>query len=252
MLKLLRKILINTIGFDRYVRLASRTYLRLVGAGFLKNKYPELFYLKQLIKPGYYCLDIGANLGYYSTFLSKLAGKTGKVLAVEPIPDFQEIWKENVKLSGTDNLELYPYALGSENTTIQMGTPERDGVLRHGLTKVVNSDTGQSETYGRTYDVPMRVPDELFINLPRLDFIKCDVEGFEFQVFVNMQGTLRKFKPVIQTELNGEQNRRQVTDLLTGLGYSAYILSEDNTLVQCSAADVPSALHSDFYFKVNQ
>ena len=116
--KAIRKLLVNLLGFEGYIRLISSIYLKLVGAGLLAKKYPELFYLKKIIKPGFYCLDIGANLGYYSTFLSKLAGPSGKVLAVEPVPVFQEIWRDNVKASGVQNLELLPYALGGENTRI--------------------------------------------------------------------------------------------------------------------------------------
>lgn len=245
-MKLLRKILIRLLGFENYLRLVSRAYLGLVRAGLLQQQYPELFFLRQIIKPGAYCLDIGANLGYYSTFLSKLAGPRGKVFAVEPVPLFQQIWRQNVKQSGVDNLILYPFALGGKNTTIQMGTPERDGLLRHGMTKVVAS---AEETYGRTYDVEMRIPDELFAGLKRLDFIKCDVEGFEHEVFGHLQGTIRRFKPLIQTELNGAENRLRVTRLLISLGYGVYTLSGNDTLTKCEASRLAFIGSADFYFK---
>ena len=80
----------------------------------MKEKYPELFYLKQLIKPGYVCLDIGANVGYYATFLSDLVGLNGKVLAVEPVPLFARILKKNLGKYRQQNTQIYPYALGSE------------------------------------------------------------------------------------------------------------------------------------------
>jgi FkbM family methyltransferase len=244
-LKELRKFLVKTLGFKNYIRLVSRVYLLMVRAGLMQKKYPEIFFLKKIIKSGFTCIDIGANLGYYSTILSRLVGPAGKVLAVEPVPMFQEIWKENVKLSGVSNLTMWPYALGGENTRIKMGTPERNGLLHHGMTKIMSS---AKDTYARTYDVEMKIPDELFINLNRLDFVKCDVEGYEFEVFRNMQETLRKFKPIIQTELNGAQNRQQVTALLTSIGYGTYILSPNQTLLPCN--DVLLTSHQgDFYFK---
>jgi FkbM family methyltransferase len=247
MMKQLRKLLVRTLGFERYIRLVSRVYLRLVGAGWGRRKYPELFFLEKIVQPGFVCLDIGANLGYYSVALSRLAGPHGQVLAVEPIPDFQAIWKENVQLSGISNLTLLPYALGGEATTVQMGTPERNGLLHHGMTKVAASNP--NEHYARTYQVPMRVPDELFAHLPRLDFVKCDVEGFEYEVFRHMQTTLRRFRPLIQTELNGLENRRAVTDLLAGLGYKPFVLSERLELEPCTAAHLAGAVAADFYFQ---
>jgi len=244
-LKALRKFLVNTLGFNRYIRLVSKTYILLVGSGLMQKKYPELFFLKKIIWPGFTCLDIGANLGYYSTFLSRLVGANGKVMAVEPVPLFQEIWRDNVKASGLANLTMWPYALGGQNTRIRMGTPERDGLLHHGMTKIM---TSAPDKYARTYEVEMKIPDELFINLNRLDFVKCDVEGYEYEVFRNMQETLRKFKPLIQTELNGTENRQQVKDLLTAIGYETYILSPEQTLLPCN--NVVLKNHSgDFYFK---
>lgn len=247
MMKQLRKLLVRTLGFERYIRLVSRVYLQLVSAGWGKQKYPELFFLQKIVQPGFVCLDIGANLGYYSVALSRLAGAQGQVLAVEPIPDFQAIWRDNVRLSGHRNLTLLPYALGGQNTTVQMGTPERDGLLHHGMTKVAASNP--QEHYARTYDVPMRVPDELFANLPRLDFVKCDVEGFEYEVFRHMQATLRRFRPLIQTELNGLENRQAVAALLAGLGYKPFLLSERLELEPCSETQLASTVAADFYFQ---
>jgi FkbM family methyltransferase len=244
-LKALRKFLVNTLGFKNYIRLVSRIYLMLVGSGLLQKRYPELFFLKKVVKPGFTCLDIGANLGYYSTFLSKLVGPAGKVLAIEPVPLFQEIWRKNVKASGVANLTMWPYALGGQNARIQMGTPERDGLLHHGMTKIISS---AKDNYARTYEVEMKIPDELFINLNRLDFVKCDVEGYESEVFGNMQETLRKFRPLIQTELNGKENRQRVKSLLVQIGYQPYILSANQTLLPCD--DVVFLSHQgDFYFK---
>ena len=247
MVKQLRKILVQTLGFERYIRFVSDVYLRLVSAGWGKRQYPELFFLEKIIKPGFVCLDIGANLGYYSVALSRLVGPEGQVLAVEPIPAFQAIWQDNVKRSGVRNLTLLPYALGGQNTTVQMGTPERDGLLHHGMTKVAASNP--NEHYARTYDVPMRIPDDLLANLPRLDFVKCDVEGFEFEVFRHMQATLRRFQPLIQTELNGLENRRAVVNLLAELGYKPFMLSERSELVPCTEAQLQSAVTADFYFQ---
>ena len=246
-MKSLRKILVNTLGFNRYIRLVSKIYIMLVGSGLMQKKYPELFFLKKIIRPGFTCLDIGANLGYYSTFLSRLVGAAGKVMAVEPVPLFQEIWRDNVKASGLSNLTMWPYALGGQNTRIRMGTPERNGLLHHGMTKIMSS---AQDNYTRTYEVEMKIPDELFINLNRLDFVKCDVEGYEYEVFRNMQETLRKFKPLIQTELNGTENRQQVKDLLTAIGYETYILLPNQTLLPCN--NVLLKDHGgDFYFKFN-
>lgn len=253
-MKLLRRLLEETLGFERYLRLVSRAYLRLVGWGWGRQQYPELFFLERLIKPGFVCLDIGANLGYYSVALSRLTGERGRVLAIEPIPLFQRIWRDNVRLSGRANLTLLPFALGAEEGgTVQMGTPTRHGRLHHGMTKITASGA-PAEHFARTYQVPIRQPDRLLQDVPRIDFVKCDVEGYEHVVFSNMTATLRRCHPLIQTELNGAENRRAVAELLFGLGYAAFVLNDTGTgLVPCPRerllrADGPEPT-GDFYFQ---
>ncbi|MBU0764893.1 MAG: FkbM family methyltransferase [Bacteroidetes bacterium] len=243
-MKIIRKLIVRLFGVKGYIRLASSIYIRLVGMGFLKKKYPELFYLKKIIRDGFVCIDIGANLGYYSVILSKFCGAQGKVLAVEPIPWFAEIWKKNVRRSRTNNLILLPYALGNENTTVKMGIPEVDGVVHHGMTKIISSG---NDKYMHYFDVEMKIPDELFDGIERLDFIKCDVEGFESVVFSNMKTIIGKFRPLIQSELNGKENRRQVVGLLSEMGYVPKILNNKTVLTEINKSDIDS-IEKDIYF----
>lgn len=243
-MKTIRKILIGILGIEGYIKLASKVYIWLVSHGFLEKQYPELFNLKKIIKPGDVCIDIGANLGYYSTLLSKLAGENGKVCAVEPIPMFYEIWKKNVKSSKVNNLQLFPFALGAETRTVQMGMPEKDGLLHHGMTKIAST---AEEKYVKFFDVEMRNPDELFKDLTRLDFVKCDVEGYESEVFSNMKNTLKKFMPLIQSELSGIENRRKVISIMTELGYKTSILNDLGELAPVEEKIILNA-SNDFYF----
>lgn len=63
----------------------------------------------------------------------------------------------------------------------------------------------------------------------RLDFIKCDVEGFEFNVFSGGKNTLSRFKPPIFCEIDKTfcaRNNIETTavfELLFELGYQAYL-----------------------------
>jgi FkbM family methyltransferase len=243
----LRAGLLKAIGQEAYLSFVSNAYLTLIRAGFMKEKYPELFFLQKIIKPGFTCLDIGANVGYYSTFLSDLAGTKGKVLAVEPVPLFARILKKNLGRYRLQNTEIYPYALGSEEKTITLGTPIIDGVFRHGLTKVVEEKEAQAL---QTFEASMKVPDVLFAHLEQLNFIKCDVEGYETILFPQMLHTISRFKPLIQIEMNTPENRKFICDLLEPLGYKAHVL-ENETLVELGSAQLYSWEKGDYYFKVS-
>ncbi|MBI4649103.1 MAG: FkbM family methyltransferase, partial [Bacteroidia bacterium] len=243
-MKLIRIILLKIFGLKGYIRLISKIYIFLIFKGFLKKRYPEIFFLKELIKSGFTCIDIGANVGYYSVMLSKLTGQYGKVLAVEPISLFIEIWEKNVRLSGFNNLQMFPFALGGENKTVQMGIPVVNGIIRHGMTTFVTTGVQQ---FAKKFDVEMKKTDELFAGLERLDFIKCDVEGFESEVFGNMKNLISKFKPVIQSELTGTKNRESVICLLKNYGYSVNILGNNGKLIEINEKKIETT-EKDFYF----
>jgi FkbM family methyltransferase len=245
--KKLRSLLQQTLGTESYLGLISSTYIQLIKAGFLKEKYPELFYLKELIQPGYVCVDIGANVGYYSVFLSKYAGASGMVHAIEPVPIFGNIFLRNVKKFAGNNIRLYRCALGSERKEVSLGTPVIDGVFRHGLTKIIEGNPTES---AETYKAQMEVADELFATIPKIDFLKCDVEGYEIILFPQMISTLKRCKPIIQMEISSVENREKIISLLAPLSYRIYKLNQ-NQLIEMTKEEALYFERGDFYFKAN-
>lgn len=246
-MKAIKLLIYKIFGLKTYLQIVSRIYICLVSLGYGKKKYPEIHHLKNVVKPGFHCIDIGANLGYFSYFMSKYAGKTGKIYSVEPIPLFGEIWTKNVGRTKMQNSTLFPYALGAEETSVQMGMPVVEGTVHHGMTKVIET---ANNNYEQTFNVTMKVPDELFKDIERLDFLKIDVEGYEHNVFANMKQTLTKFHPLIQAELGGEENRKECFDILCSLGYKPHILIDGN-LQEIPTAEINDH-GQDFYWKTSE
>ena len=56
-------------------------------------------------------------------------------------------------------------------------------------------------------------------DLPRLDFIKCDVEGLELSVFNLFVEIIGKFRPVILCELEDPRKR----ETLLGFAFSFFL-----------------------------
>jgi FkbM family methyltransferase len=240
-MKILRKLLVKLLGLKGYLKLVSKVYILLTNRGVFKKKYPELFYLDQLIQPDWICIDIGANLGYYSNrILRKI--ETGFLHAVEPIPLFAEIWKSNIRQS--KHVQLHQLALGDIDQQVKMSIPIENGLVRHGLTKV---DDGKNvETAALSFDVHMKRGDEVFAQLSKVDFIKIDVEGYEQYVLKSIEGLIERTKPLIQIELNGDENRLNSFTFLEKKGYHAFCL-KNGERVSFSKKSLPS-LAQDLYF----
>ncbi|HMJ46188.1 MAG TPA: FkbM family methyltransferase, partial [Ferruginibacter sp.] len=90
---------------------------------------------------------------------------------------------------------------------------------------------------------------DLFKDLSRVDFIKCDIEGYEEFVFPEMEPILVKHKPVIQVETWGT-HKNVVETFLKRIGYKQYEL-ENGSLV-LSGDQNPEQVDFIFFHPVNE
>src|SRR5579871_6516606 len=125
----IKRLLLNVLGENKYLSLLSRVYQRLYATGLLGKEYEDVYFLKKIIRPGDYCADIGAHLGYFTIELSCLAGANGKVIAIEPISTFHRTLQKLVQRKKVRNVTLYQVALGGAGEYVDMGIP-RVGVER--------------------------------------------------------------------------------------------------------------------------
>ncbi len=214
------KILLhNVLGTRHYLSILSKTFLVLYAMGKKGGAWDELHALRPFIQPGDVCLDIGANLGYYTIPMAKYAGRTGKIIAVEPVHLFASIIRSNATLFGARNVEIFQFALGREDgTMVEMGTPVVDGVFHHGYTKIKSPNDAQ---YEASYSVRMRHPMALFGEMERLDFVKCDVEGYELNILLPMEPLFKRFFPAILVECVTTEDRMKLHTFFRSLGYTA-------------------------------
>jgi FkbM family methyltransferase len=239
------KILYSTLSQHNYLKLLNSSFLFLYKSGLLKKnpKYRYHYFAKNLVQQGDTIIDLGANLGYYSNLLQSWIGSNGKLYAIEPVIPFNEIlqWR----LADKKHVTILPYALGTEEKKITLVIPKNLSYLSTGLPNVYDSDThGNLEEYGFKFEAQMKKGSELFKDLDRLDFLKCDIEGYEEFVFPEMKPVFEKHQPIIQVETWGT-HKKVVEDFLLGLGYEQFHL-EQNKLQPTTKGHDPSIV--DFIF----
>jgi FkbM family methyltransferase len=240
---IIKQILYKILGVRNYLIVVSRMFFISYSMGFLKKDktFDCHYFIRKLIRKGDVVIDIGANLGYYSRLFAKLAGPGGKVFSVEPVSLFRKILKINI--SGYKNTTIIPYALGTEdNKSILMGIPKSNKYLRHGLTRVL--DTNENEPFEYTFTEKMFTPATLFGNLERCDYIKCDVEGYEIHIIPQLEFLLKPFQPIIQIEIEAV-NRKLISDFLSSLSYSAFYLKNE---LLYPVGENPEEINGDLFF----
>ncbi len=220
---LLHKILYRTLSLEGYLRAVSQLFFlwQRLGIGRTAPATEYVYHLSHLVRKGDVCIDIGANLGYYARTLARLVGTEGKVYAVEPVAPIRKVLSDN--LSRCINTVILPYALGTEDKSIRMAnnSASESGYFGTGQNFVNESNTQAA----CEFTAEMRRGSQLFGKLTRLDFIKCDIEGYEVVVMNELRPLLERFHPTVLIETGGE-NRPQITALFTALGYTGSTLAD--------------------------
>ena len=222
----INKILYKSLSQHNYLKFLNSSFLAFYKSGLLKSnsKYQYHYFAKNLVNAGDTVIDLGANLGYYSNLFQEWVGSSGKLYAVEPVIPFNEIlqWR----LGNKKHVTILPYALGTEEKDITLVIPRDLGYLSTGLPNVHNPEThGSLENYGFKFNATMKKGSELFKDLQRLDFVKCDIEGYEEFVLPEMKSVFEKHKPIIQVETWGT-HKKEVELFLLGIGYEQFHLEK--------------------------
>ncbi len=178
------------------------------------------------------CIDVGANIGYYSLLLASLAPR-GQVHSFEPIPRNFYLLNTSVLLNGFDNVVLNCCAVGN-----------KDGHT----TFNVSADSAYSsflDTQRRERDSTITVPVATLASycqergLRRIDFMKVDVEGAEKLVLEGASGCLgdAHLRPkILMVELYEPMLRAYATSIdeivayLRNAGYFPFICNHGRVI----------------------
>jgi len=187
--------LTTTIAADRLpLGLSLRTYKKdAVGRGLYRRNVHEPGLTRLLLDsfsdaPGGNFIDVGANIGYFTCLMAKLAGPAGRVLAFEPEPGNVALLEHNVRINGLSNVEVHACALGASDGLARLGIYKAGNRGRHSLV-----DPGSCTSF---IEVPVRKLDDLAMKpgegATSWSLMKIDVEGYEAFVFDGASETLSR------------------------------------------------------------
>jgi len=241
----LKKLLLSLLGEKRYLQLLSSSFqvlYRNVGMGV---DYQDIYFLREYVKNGDYCADIGAHLGYYTLELSRLVKEDGKVVAIEPMSKFYQTLKGLLQKQHAINVTLHQLAMGGDSDFVEMGIPEVNKIKKFAYARIKKSN--EYLDYVETEQVRNESGDRLFLELPRLDFIKCDVEGLEISVFSAMMKTVEKFRPILLCELADKNERLKLAGMLAPFGYKTYILEHKKLYLADIHPEIKAVSHNHYF-----
>jgi FkbM family methyltransferase len=186
-------------------------------------------WMRSCLAPGDLVVDAGAHTGYFTVLASRLVGPAGRVVAIEPSPDFHQALMANITANGCGNVRTVNAAVSD--------TPGRltfylERATNLGGTTAVRPRTVEASFKADAAPLPtLLTPEEL--TAARL--IKIDVEGSEAAAVRGLVPVLNDLRGdvelVVEVTPRTLAKQGQAVDDVLGplkeLGFHVYRLAND-------------------------
>jgi len=227
-----------------YIHSAVWTYRHISG----KLDVPELEFIGPFLSPDSVCLDVGANGGSWTRGLARLASH-GHVFAFEALPYYANVLSNTMKLLRVRNVTILNRAVAENDGVVRMIDRDSSGKWLIGKVHVAT----EREVVHGNVSVPSVSLDSFWREIAekRVDFVKCDIEGFELYALRGATRLVERCRPLFYNELNREWCERynylpqDVFDFFKRWGYSAYYIDLGKGL---TAVDMPTHVNRDVLF----
>lgn len=198
----------------------------------------DLQVVRHLVDPGDRVIDVGANIGVYTRFLSHLVGPQGMVYSVEPVPMTFEILSYIVRKEKLNNVRLLQCAVAGQDGLLTMVVPTHSGGGENFYRAKVLTD-GTLRPPLRHFQVECRTLDSLLRADDKVRFAKVDVEGYELPVILGGQKLVGSSRPALLIEITDGcdpgSHGNEIIKLLGQYGYSPFWF--DGTRLNASLSD---------------
>lgn len=195
-----------------------------------QNRCPEpevVRCMARVLRPGDFAVDAGANIGFFSLYMSRLVGPTGRVLAIEPGPNNLPKLRANLELNRVANIEVLAKAL-------RIGDGPQ--VLYTGPDGGLNSMAAHEDA-GEAHEVEAVWIGDVVVGVPQL--LKIDIEGAERAALAGGKGGLY-FRLCLPAFVIAEMNSKALARfgdspeslrmLMSISGYDLFVLHPDGAL----------------------
>jgi len=187
--------------------LRRRHFQRQIRFGRFYTDEKEYALLDTLLRPGDWALDIGANVGQYTMRMADLVGPSGRVIALEPVPDTFSLLASNTQLFKYANVSLLNVAASDHVAVAGMQIPR----FSDGLSNYYQAHLSPESDGLAVLTLPIDG-----LSLPPMRLVKIDVEGHELSALHGMRKLLERDHPALIVETSSKES----TTFLRALDYA--------------------------------
>lgn len=165
----------DMVGTNAKLFYNAGQHLGFLGRNKINYEPENRLVITRFIHPGQLLFDIGANIGQYTLFMSRLTGATGRVIAIEPDSENFKFLSLNISENKCFNTRLVKAAISNTNTTTVL---YKDSVTGGRMSSLIKENVSNKRDV-LTEQVDVLTLSELIDQYGVPGFIKIDVEGAE-------------------------------------------------------------------------
>lgn len=191
--------------------------------------------IARALRPGLFCVDVGANHGYFTLLFADGTGAGGRVLAVEPNPAVAELLTQTVEVNGFDRYTTVVVKAATDGAApeVPLAIPRRRAACA--------TIRGVTSAACDIVHVGASSLDDLTASWPRVDIVKIDAEGAEDVIWRGMSRMIRDnpgLLVVLEFVPSRYRNAPAFVDEILSAGFPLRIVAHDSTIQPTSRADV--------------
>jgi FkbM family methyltransferase len=175
---------------------------------------PELSIIAGIVRPGDVVVEAGSNIGIHTLPIARMVGETGTVHAYEPLVCNNQLLNANIIGNGFTNIRSYQMGVGETTEIMNFPQPWPDHRNNFGAWGLYSTKLVPNVTM-----MPCAVVSLDSLALPRLDFIKIDVEGHEREVVLGAMESIATHRPALLVETMNHYSMSQSED-----GYASWMI----------------------------
>lgn len=167
----------------------------------------------QLLSPGETAVEVGANIGAHTVYLSQLVGPAGRVYAFEPQRVVFQLLCTNIALNEAFNVHTFHAGAGAIASSMML--PEID--YYH-----ADSNFGGVSLLEQTQGDTVRIIPLDSLTIPSLRLLKIDVEGMEDAVLEGAREQILRHRPVLYVENDRRDRSNKLISMIEDFGYDLW------------------------------
>ena len=214
----------------------------------------EIDALREFVRPGDTCVDIGAHMGDTTIPMGLAAGQEGVVFALEPNSYVYETLEANARLN-MDKSTIIPLSFAATPEDMEMEFQYSDAGF-------CNGGFHENMSIWRHWHIfKLKVKGKNLVNyldshypdrMSKLRFIKIDAEGYDLSILKSLNPIIDKYLPYLRVEIFKKSNLEYRTDMFNFLnekGYKLYFFGGSGNYrgKELTNNDLMNKMHYDIF-----